>query len=93
MIVNFNTMRPVRTVPHREVSDFWRRKIAPADQAAIKAAINEEIEGSTIACSSFIPGADWTSTAYQSIYVALGDERLAAMCFGLLVWVVFMETP
>jgi hypothetical protein len=90
MITSLETMRPAHGIPHRGEFEHWRRNISRADQAAIRAAITAQIEGTTIVCSSFMPGTDWSGTPYQPIYDALGDERLAAMCFGLFVWEVVL---
>jgi hypothetical protein len=83
MITSLETMRPAHGIPHRGEFEHWRRNISRADQDAIRAAITAQIEGTTIVCSSFMPGSDWSGTPYQPIYDALGDERLAAMCLVL----------
>jgi hypothetical protein len=95
MIVNFETMTPITTVPHRKEFDFWRSKLTPTQIAEIKTAINAKLHGTEIQTSSWMPGSDWTGNAYQPIYekAANYSERNAAICFGLFVWQVFMERP
>jgi hypothetical protein len=95
MIVNFETMSPISTVPHRKDFDFWRSKLTQIEIAEIKAAINATIHGTEIQTSSWMPGSDWSDTAYQPIYekAANYSQRNAALCFGLFVWEVFMERP
>jgi hypothetical protein len=95
MIVNFETMTPITTVPHRKDFDYWCSKLTPTQIAEIKAAINAKINGTEIQTSSWMPGRDRTGNAYQPIYEKAANyrERNAAMCFGLFVWQVFMERP
>ncbi|MBA2719525.1 MAG: hypothetical protein H0U52_09840 [Chloroflexi bacterium] len=55
---------------------------------------NELIDesGAEIATAGWLPGSDWTGTAFQPIYdkAARGDFGAAAMFFGQLVWLTIM---
>jgi len=51
--------------------------------------------GGDIATAGWLPGSDWTGTAFEPIYTkaARGDFDRAAMFFGQLVRFAVMERP
>jgi hypothetical protein len=67
----------------------------PAEIASIKKQLNEMIDGTEIQTAGWMPGKDWTGSPFQSIYekAALYNRDVAARCFGIMVWEVFMERP
>lgn len=83
----------ITDVPHGRDFDTWRRRLSPAEIDAIKQALEDRIDSDEVHTSSWIPGADWTGTPYEPIYVTAcrHDEQAAARCFGLFVWETFME--
>lgn len=68
MIVNFETLQPITTIPHRRDFDAWRSRLTSTEIAEIKAALNGRINGTEIQTSSWMPGSNWNGTAYQPIY-------------------------
>lgn len=95
MLVDMMTMKPITKIPY--AADYRRYMAALSKQEIIdiKAALNAQIDGTQIQTSSWMPGSNWSHTAYQPIYekAARRDEAIAARCFGLMVWEVFMERP
>lgn len=65
--------------------------ISEAEVDAVRAALDERIEGSRIETSAWIPGSDWRGTPWQPIFDAgaKGSFELAALMFGLFVWEAF----
>lgn len=87
--------KPVTRVPY---DDDYRRcmsRMTGAEIAAIKAALNAMVEGTEIQTAGWMPGKDWSGTPFDPIYAkaARCNEDVAARCFGLVVWEVFMERP
>src|SRR5437879_12052972 len=84
-----------------QVHDWWFRQwmanMDPADFRRIVETLNEHINTSgrgEIITTSWIPGADWTGTPYEPIYVAAGEDWQSARFFyGLIVWRVMMGRP
>jgi len=66
-------------------------RLSSVELAEIRNALDVRIEGSRIETASWIPGADWRGTPYQSIYEngARMNPDLAALMFGLIVWEAF----
>ncbi|WP_043156630.1 hypothetical protein [Sphingomonas sp. STIS6.2] len=66
-------------------------RLSSVELAEIRNALDVRIEGSRIETASWIPGADWRDTPYQSIYEngARMNPDLAALMFGLIVWEAF----
>jgi len=59
--------------------------------------INELIDesGAEFATSAWLPGSDWTGTAFEPIFrkAAPGDSERSAMFFGQMVWYAIMRRP
>ena len=61
---------------------------------AIKKEINNRISGNEVNTASWIPNADdWTTPPFEPIYTKAckSDPKASGKCFGLFVWVTFME--
>lgn len=95
MLVDLMTGTPVTRIPYAADYQIYMSRMTPAEIGAIRNALNAKINGTEIQTSSWMPGADWTGTPYQPIYekAARYNEELAAKCFGLIVWDVFMRRP
>jgi hypothetical protein len=105
MLEYYDDIRELRNVGPKRLNDFnyWQsllQSFRPGAEQAIRQAINTFVDGEVAShgwtndcwfCSSFIPGSDWTGTAYQP-YDAMrqryGDEPTwneSRLFFGLLV--------
>jgi len=82
-------------VPHPVEYHHWRHALDQVDPDAYRRIhddLNERFDGREVDTSSWIPGSDWTGTAFQPIYQACGlNDESAALFFGLLVWQVVMD--
>lgn len=83
----------ISTVPHLGEFDLWRARLSDAEYRAIAANLNARIDGSEIHTSSWMPGADWSSTVFQPIYekACRRNQESAAKFFGLILWAVLLE--
>ena len=95
MLVDLMSGKAITAVPF---AAEYRRLIAlmtPAEIHAIKARLNEMVEGTEIQTAGWMPGTNWSNTPFQAIYEksARLDVKIAAKCFGLMVWEVFMDRP
>ena len=95
MLVDMMTNRPINGVPYEKEYRHFLSRMLPAEIAAIKNRLNEMIDGTQIKTAGWMPGKDWTGTPFLPIYekAARYHETMAARCFGLMVWEVFMERP
>jgi hypothetical protein len=95
MLVDMMTNRPINRVPYEKEYRHFLSRMLPAEIAAIKNRLNEMIDGTQIKTAGWMPGKDWTGTPFLPIYekAARYHETMAARCFGLMVWEVFMERP
>jgi hypothetical protein len=95
MLVDLMTDAPIKRVPYdQEYRRLMARMTAP-EIARIKQRLNGMIEGTEIQTAGWMPGKDWTDTPFEPIYekAARRNQDVAARCFGLIVWEVFMERP
>jgi hypothetical protein len=95
MLVDMMNGKEILKIPfEREYRDFMSR-MSDADINAIKARLNEMIDGDEIHTAGWMPGSDWTGTVFEPIYFKAARQSYAgsARCFGLMVWEVFMERP
>lgn len=95
MLVDMMSNTPINRVPYEQE---YRRLLARMDSteiSMIKRQLNEMIEGTEIQTAGWMPGRDWSGTPFQPIYekAARCNGEIAARCFGLIVWEVFMERP
>lgn len=90
-----SSKRQITTIPHAKEFAVWRSRLTPTEIDAIKAELEGKIVSAEVHTASWMPGADWSHTPFESIYVKACrlDEEAAARCFGLFVWEVFMEHP
>lgn len=95
MLVDMMTDKPVRGVPHKVDYRRFMARMTAAEISEIKRRLNDLIEGGEIHTAGWMPGADWSDTPFQPIYekAARRNRDVAARCFGLIVWEVFMERP
>ena len=95
MLWDISKDREITKIPHKEHYDLWMPRIDPNDLAVMKQTLNDMIDGTEIQTSSWMPGSTWANTPFQPIYddATDQDQTWAGMCFGLLVWEVFMERP
>lgn len=95
MLVDMMTGQPITHVPYASEHRKWMARMTPTEIADIRAELNAKIDGTEIQTAGWMPGADWTHTVFQPIYerAARYNTDLAARCFGLMVWEVFMQRP
>jgi hypothetical protein len=111
MLKYYDDIKEIRDVgpKRREEFRYWQQLLNPSDEKGIRSAINGFVDAKLSQhgwtnecwfCSSFIPGADWTNTPYEPIYVAMcaryGEEpawNQARLFFGLLVKDVMIRRP
>lgn len=95
MLMDMMSGLPITRIPYE--AEYWRLIGAmTADEvAAVKTELNGMIAGSEIHTAGWMPGSNWSETAFQPIYdkAAQRNPDLAARCFGLMVWETFMEHP
>ncbi len=92
MLYNLNG-EEMTYMPHQEEYDLRRANLSDEDYYRVVDAINDYIDNSNgVFASSFIPGADWTDTPYQPLYLACNQSKeQSAMFFGQIVWQVVMD--
>ncbi|UFN51580.1 hypothetical protein LPC08_25285 (plasmid) [Roseomonas sp. OT10] len=95
MLVDMMSGKRITKVPYEVEYRRMTSLMTPTEVTAVKAALNAEISGTRIQTAGWMPGSDWRGTPYQAIYekAARCNEQIAARCFGLIVWEVFMERP
>lgn len=95
MLYDVDRLEPVTDIPHKEEYDIWISRLSASELSEIRNTLNGMIDGDKVHTSSWMPGADWTDTPFEAIYekAARFHEDVAAKCFGLMVWVAFMERP
>lgn len=94
---------PVSKVPYEAEYRAWVKALGPADHAAVMAEFDRLIQervdtqdpDAQILTAGWLPGSDWSGTPWDPIYqkAARQDHVQAALCFGLLCWVAFMNRP
>jgi len=97
MLVDIDSGRAIDLIPYRAQFDALKKRLSNEEFEAMLARINELIDesGSEIATAGWLPGSDWTGTAFEPIYTkaAPGDFDRSAMFFGQLVWYTIMRRP
>lgn len=97
MLIDIEKNLPIQTIPYRSDFDALRRRLTDAEFDGMIARINELIDesGAEIATAGWLPGSDWTGTAFEPIYTkaARGDFQRSALFFGQLVWFAVMNRP
>ena len=88
-------LRLVAEVPRAETFKELRKRLSDDQFDAVLGELDRRMEGKEVDVSSWMPGADWTGTAYEPVceVACRGDRDLAAKFFGLIVWHYFMKRP
>ncbi len=86
-------LNQINYVPHSEEYNLWRSRLTDDEYNAIINTLNNRIDGSQIETAGWIPGNNWKGTVYEPIYTKACnyDEEQSGLCFGLFVWVVFLN--
>jgi hypothetical protein len=89
------TRRVVTEIPYKSDYNRFLSRLTPEETGRILDTLNEMIDGDEIHTAGWMPGSDWTGTAFEPLYTkaARRDQNLAAQAFGLFVWRAFMERP
>ena len=78
------------TKSRSDLNSTLRARLSAEEFDGMIRRINELIDasGGDIATAGWLPGSDWTGTAFAPIYTkaARGDFQLSAKFFGQLVW-------
>jgi len=87
------SLKEINYIPHKEMYDLWRSRLTVLEYDSIVKQLDSLIEGEEIKTAGWIPGNDWSDTVYEPIYskACNYNEEQSGLCFGLFVWVVFME--
>ncbi len=95
MLIDLMTTKTITKMPYAKEYKLWMSRLSAAEIAAIKTELNAKIDGHTIHTAGWMPGNDWRGTPFQPIYekAARHDIKTSALCFGLMVWEVFMDRP
>ncbi|MDE3015450.1 MAG: hypothetical protein KGI29_00800 [Pseudomonadota bacterium] len=93
MLVDFYTDKKITSVPYQRDYDCWMSRLTEDEKQTIRQTLNSLIDGDEIHTAGWMPGRDWTGTPFQPIYEKATKRNigLAAKCFGLVVWEVFMK--
>lgn len=95
MLVDMMTGDPITKIPYAADFRHYMSRMTAAEIEAINDALNGMIEGTEIKTAGWMPGKEWKGTPFFPIYerAARHNPNIAAKCFGLMVWVVFMNRP
>ncbi len=85
--------RLVAYIPHEVDHNRWRNRLTAQEYDDIIEEIWKRVGDQKIFNASFLPGADWTGTPFQTIYEKACDydEKQAALCYGLFCWVAMQR--
>ncbi len=88
----------ISKIPHHGDYVGWVSRLTADELRAIEYQLDDHIDqemgkGTEVLVSGWIPGADWTGKAWDLIYTKAcqRSEGAAALCWGLIVWKVFMD--
>ena len=92
-IDNKGNLIQINHIPHEYEFNLWRNRLTSDEYNAIIETLNNRIDSSQIETAGWIPGNNWAGTVYEPIYTkACNDvEEQSGLCFGLFVWVVFLN--
>lgn len=95
MLIDMMSGKPITKMPYAAEYQRYMAAMSQEEIAAIKARLNEMVDGTEIQTAGWMPGHDWTGTVFEPIYFKAAKEsyETSAKCFGLMVWEVFMERP
>lgn len=82
----------VTRLPHQKDYDKWIKNLSSKDYNSIVDELNNKIDNGEIHTAGWMPGNDWTGTAFKPIYdVCNKKTNDAAKFFGIITFKVFME--
>ena len=95
MLINIDTGKPITKIPHKKSFEAWRKQISNEDYQAVVDELNKRIdENPEVHTAGWIPGHDWTGTVFYPIYLACKKDTIsAALFFGIIVFIMFMDRP
>ncbi len=95
MLFDMMNGKKIKSVPYERDYRQWLSRMSHAEIDQIKERLNGMVDGTEIQTAGWMPGADWNDTPFQPIYekAARCNIELAAKCFGLMVWEMFLERP
>jgi hypothetical protein len=90
-----NLHNPITRIPHERQYRIWTGRLSSKQYQSVVEKLNSMIDGDEVHTSSWMPGENWTGTAFQPIWeiACLKNDEAAAKCFGLILWEVMMERP
>lgn len=95
MLYSVPELKRIDDIPHADDYRRWRGELDQVDPVAyrrITAELNTRFDNREVDTSSWIPGADWRNTPFQTLYEACHqDQTAAALFFGLIVWQVVLD--
>ena len=97
MLIDVDSGKPIDRIPYRQEFEVLRARLSETEFDGMVARVNEliDVSGAEIATAGWLPGSDWTGTAFEPIYTvaARGDFDRSALFFGQFVWYVVMKRP
>ena len=95
MLVDMMSGAVIARIPYEREYRVWMGRMTASEIQEIEHRLNDMIQGTEIQTAGWMPGADWRGTPFQAIYekAARHDPSVAARCFGLMVWKVFLDRP
>lgn len=90
MLYSIDKGQYIDFTPYENDFRIWKGRLAAKDYDKISIELNARIDGDEIHTSSWIPGSDWTGTAFEPIYslACHKDEQASGKFFGLILWEV-----
>jgi len=94
-LFDLETMQQVTEIPYKRDYNLYMSRHTQDEIAAIKEWVNAKIDSDKIHTAGWMPGSNWMGTVLEPIYTKATKRNfdLAGKCFGLMVYVVFMERP
>ena len=93
MLYSLDSETYIDYIPHKHEYRTWINRLTEKEIEAIHEKLNQMIEGDEIHTSSWLPGSDWSGTAFHPIFetACRYNEDAAGMCFGLMLWHVLKD--
>ncbi len=85
----------VTKIPFAKDYVTFQKRLSEDERRAISDWINARIDGDDIHTAGWMPGRNWNGSVLQPIFerAARKNYDAAAKCFGLMVYVAFMDRP
>lgn len=85
--------RKVTKIPFEREFNIYKSRLTAQEWQDIADWINARIDGDKIHTAGWMPGAKWQGTVFEPIYTKATrlNHDLAGKCFGLFVYVIFMQ--